>query len=346
MVGIPQDLEFHAEGNVCIHTKMVARCLTNLKEWREKSETERAILFAAALLHDAGKVVCTKKDSDGRISSRGHARIGASLSRRYLWGMKSVPSIHIREAIVSLVRFHGLPLWFWERDEPEREIFAASQAVPLEWVALLVEADVRGRICRDKKELLERVDWFREYCRELQCYHGPRKFPNVHTRFRYFQEIQRDPGYQAYEDHSFEVVLMSGLPGVGKDTWIRQHVQEWPVISLDQIRKEAGISPNDSQGQVIQEAKEQARKWMRQQRSFVWNATNITRHLRRPLIRLFASYGARIRIVYLDASPGTVISRNRRRKDPVPEEVIRKLVRKLEVPDSTEAHQVDWVDCE
>ena len=30
---------------------------------------------------------------------------------------------------------------------------------------------------------------------------------------------------------------MSGMPGVGKDTWIRRHLPGWPVVSLDDLRQ-------------------------------------------------------------------------------------------------------------
>ncbi|MFC7441490.1 AAA family ATPase [Laceyella putida] len=146
-----------------------------------------------------------------------------------------------------------------------------------------------------------------------------------------------------YDDTRCEVILMSGLPGAGKDTWISQTHPDLPVISLDQIRREHGISPTANQGEVIQIAKEQAKVLLRQRQSFIWNATNLTRHLRDPLIDLFAAYGARITIVYMDAPLDLLLSRNRKRKHEVPEAVIRKLVRKLEVPTLTEAHHVEWI---
>ncbi|MBO0794476.1 MAG: ATP-binding protein, partial [Ktedonobacteraceae bacterium] len=90
------------------------------------------------------------------------------------------------------------------------------------------------------------------------------------------------------------------------------------------------------------EAKERARVYMRGQQSFVWNATNVTRALREQLVDFFVSYGARVRIVYLDASLETILSRNRGRAASVPENVIDKLLDKLEVPDSGEAHVVLW----
>jgi predicted kinase len=130
---------------------------------------------------------------------------------------------------------------------------------------------------------------------------------------------------------------MSGLPGAGKDTWIREHKPDWPVISLDSIRREYRISPEEDQGHVIQTAKERARVLLRAQQSFIWNATNVSRMLRQQLIDLFLSYRAKVHIVYIDAPLSTILQRNRQRKEQVPEHVIYKLLGKLDIPDVTEA---------
>ncbi|HTK11285.1 MAG TPA: AAA family ATPase [Ktedonobacteraceae bacterium] len=340
MDGVPQSPIYHAEGNVLIHTGMVVSELIKLAEWRNLPEDERQILFASALLHDVGKPHCTKIEGDGRITSRGHARKGASIARQELWtGHELVQPapFAVREHIAQLVRFHGLPLQFLSHPQPEKAIIAASQHVRLDHVALLSEADVRGRICPDKEEVLSRVELFRELCQEQDCYNKPRQFANEQSRFVYFRKEESDPNYVAYDDTTYEVILMSGLPGAGKDTWIREHKPDWPVISLDSIRREYRISPEEDQGHVIQTAKERARVLLRAQQSFIWNATNVSRMLRQQLIDLFLSYRAKVHIVYIDAPLSTILQRNRQRKEQVPEHVIYKLLGKLDIPDVTEA---------
>jgi hypothetical protein len=66
--------------------------------------------------------------------------------------------------------------------------------------------------------------------------------------------------------------------------------------------------------------------------------------LRAQLIDLFAAYGARIRIVYVEAPYAELVRRNRARVRPVPEAVIERLDQRLAVPDLTEAHAVDLVE--
>ena len=33
---------------------------------------------------------------------------------------------------------------------------------------------------------------------------------------------------------------MSGLPGAGKDTWVRTNLPDWPAVSLDAVRVRPG----------------------------------------------------------------------------------------------------------
>ena len=345
MAGVEQDPFYHAEGDVLIHTNMVAEELVRLDAWRMLPQQVRMQVFAAALLHDVAKPQCTRVEEDGRISSRGHARKGEYITRRILWSGDELSNplpFTIREQIARLVRFHGLPLHFLDKPQPEREVIAASMSARLDYVALLAEADIRGRICADQPELLERIELFHEFCKELDCYDRPRPFASPHSRFVYFHSEHAHLDYAAYDDTTFEVVLMAGLPGVGKDSWVVQHLSDWPVISLDEIRKVLQISPEGNQGQVIQAAKERARIYMRQQQSFAWNATNVTRALREQLVDFFVSYGARVRIVYLDAPLAMILRRNKSRSASVPETVMSKLLDKLDVPDITEAHMVLW----
>ncbi len=342
---VPQDPIYHAEGNVLIHTGMVAQAMIELAAWRALTEMERALLFAAALLHDVAKPQCTQIDSNGRVSSQGHARKGEKVARQILWTGEELdlPAPFVaREQIAALVRFHGLPLQFLNRAQPERALFEASQRIRLDLVALLAEADVRGRICAEQQELLERVELFRIFAQELHCYQQPRQFVSAHSRFIYFHSEQGSADYAAYDETQFEVVLMCGLPGAGKDTWLRTHLPDWPIISLDEIRKELHIAPEDAQGPVVQLAKERARVLLRRQQPFAWNATNVSKMRRQELIDLFTAYHARVRLVYLDAPLPTLYKRNRERKAAVPEKILLQMVKKFDIPDLTEAQKVEY----
>lgn len=242
-----------------------------------------------------------------------------------------------------MVRVHGLPLHLLDEPDPQRVVIGVSQVVRLDLLAMLAEADVAGRRSRDQQELLTRVELFRELARENRCYTSPRPFASEHTRFLYFQGRQLDPDCEAHDDTRLEVILMSGLPATGKDHWIGKHAADWPVVSLDTIRSDLGILPADNQGAVVTAAREKARGYLRRSEPFVWNATNTTRPMRAQLVSLFHQYRARIRIVYAETGWEELLRRNRRRSDRVPQEVVTKLARRLDVPDVREGHRVEYI---
>jgi predicted kinase len=320
-----------------------------MQAWRTLPEQERATVFASALMHDIAKPPCTQVAADGRVTAPGHARLGARFVHKLLWadnGICSPPPLAIRAEVAGIVRQHGLPLWFWDKQDPARAVITASQVARLDHVALVAESDVLGRSCADSSELLERVELFGSFCQELCCWGHPRAFASDHSRLHYFRAPGADPDYAAFDDTVCTVTLMCGLPGAGKDTWIHEHMPDIPVIALDDIRRELGIGATGHQGEVVMTAKARARDYLRRRQTFIWNATNVIRALRSQLVDLFIAYHARVRIVYVEAPCDTVLARNQHRQYPVPQAVIEKLAGKLELPDPTEAHEVLWIEPE
>ncbi|MBD1227133.1 AAA family ATPase [Xenorhabdus griffiniae] len=348
MAGVQQDPIHHAEGDVAIHTQMVLAALEQLPEYSLLVPEEQEILWAAALLHDVEKRNTTRVDWDGRIISPGHARKGELTTRQILFQQIPTP-FAIREQIAALVRFHGLPLWLMEKPNPQKALLAASLRVDTYLLALLAKADVLGRICHDAQELLGRIELFELYCREQGCWREPRGFSSSDACFHYFSTESEQPNYQPYDNYGSQVTLLCGLPGMGKDHFIQRHGQGMPVISLDTIRRDHQISPEDKKanGWVVQQAKQQAKDKLRSRQDFIWNATNLTRQMRQQLINLFVSYGARVRLVYIEQDYQRWRRQNRDRQYAVPDKVMDRMLGKLEVPTPEEAHEVGYfVDSE
>jgi predicted kinase len=159
----------------------------------------------------------------------------------------------------------------------------------------------------------------------------------------YFRTAGRDPRYAAYDDARATVTVLSGLPGAGKDTWVALHRPDSPVVSLDALRDELGIGPGGDQRPVAAAAYERARAHLRARRSFVWNATNVSRRQRDMCIGLAADYHCRVEIVAIEAAPDVLRRRNASRPAPVPPAVIDRLIDRWESPDLTEAHDVRWI---
>lgn len=339
--GCLQDALWHAEGDVLTHLGLVMDALVAMHAWRELPAEAREMVFAATLMHDIGKPSCTREE-DGRIRSPGHSSKGARMARQILSQPEFGPTpFEIREQIVNLVRFHGLPGNFLEKPQPERAVIRASMTTPLNWLAILATADAQGRRTEQPDDMPQRVEMFADFANEWDCFQRPRKFSSPHNRFEYFRREDAHPTLELYDDCQFEVVMMSGLPAAGKSHWVDKHRGELPVISLDEVREELDIDPAENQGTVFVTARERARVLMRKQQSFIWNATNTTRMLRDQLISLFRDYHARIRIVYCEASWEEICRRNAQRSRPVPQPVIDKLFNRLDVPTLIEAHEVE-----
>jgi predicted kinase len=334
----PQDPVFHAEGDVKIHTRLVAEALVADPEWQSLGKEPRITLFWAALLHDVAKPDCTRVEPDGRVVSPGHSRRGQTMARRILWSM-GVP-FHQREEICHLVTHHQAPFYLLEREKPERRVHAISLQTRCDLLSILATADVNGRICPDPGRLIDNIALFREVARAENCEAQPKRFASPHSRFLYFRKEDRAAEYEAYDDWQAHATLLSGMPASGKDTWLARNAGQAEIVSLDDLRRELDVDPGAPQGPVAAAARERARIALRAGRPLVWNATNISRTRRGPLIELFAAYRAKVSIVYLETNEAEAQRRNTKRDRPVPAKALERMLDHWEPPDLTECHEL------
>ncbi len=338
---IPQNPQYHGEGDVYRHTEMVCGKLVGTPQWESLDEGEQELLFLVAAFHDMGKAVCTRKENGQWVSPK-HTIVGEKLFRRmaYREAERFGLTFWQRERVAKLIRYHGLPVWFLTRRRPEFDLFLAAESIPLKLLYLLSRADVQGRIAENPGRLEENVELFGDYARELKIWEKPYPFANLYTRCEYFHREGLWQEAQLYDETEFDVVMMSGLPLAGKDTWIEENGGDTPVISLDAIREQMGISPAKGSGRVAQAAMEQARCCLRKKEPFIWNATNIIQETRQKLTGLFAGYGARVHILYLEVPYQELLRRNRKRERHIPEKVLEDMIKKLEIPAPWEAYDV------
>lgn len=349
-----QNPVFHAEGDVRTHTKMVCDTLVKLDSFRELSEEKRQAVFLAALLHDIGKIPTTRWEDD-KWTSPNHTLVGSKMARQFLWqelGLCGTPGKQqFRETVCGLIRYHSFPPHAIDDPDGKRKLLAIAangENCPLftiELLCVLCEADALGRICLDEQDrihMAEQVQLCREFAMENGCYTGPFPFPSAYTQFSYLGRKNIAPEVELYDDTWGEVILMSGLPGTGKDTWIKENCPDLPMISLDEIRKELKISPTDNQSKVVEIARERARELLRKQQPFVWNATNLSPMVRKKQIKMFTQYHASTQIVYLETDWQEQLCRNAGRADSVPEQAVYRMFEELVLPEAQEAVLVEW----
>lgn len=336
MKNCSQDAIWHEEGDVYTHTKMVVAALFSLPEYALFSEIEQKLLIYAAIFHDIAKPLCTIEEK-GRIVSPKHAKIGEKVARELLWEA----DFPFREAVCSLVRLHGVPLWALEKKNPNAQVISSAFRLKNSWLYALAKADVLGRECEDKADLLERVEYFKVLCMENHCYENVYPFENEYSRFHFFQKEANYP-VALFDDTTFKIILMSGLPGSGKDTYIQQYFKDLPVVSLDDLRAEYEVEHGDSymQGKMVALAYEKAKEYCRKKQSFVWNSTNLSSMLRNRLIRALLPYHPRFEIVYIETSFAQNVQR---RKGEIAEKALLKMQKMLDMPMLYEAYQVLYV---
>ncbi|MBQ7785511.1 MAG: AAA family ATPase [Clostridia bacterium] len=352
MKSTPQEKKWHGEGSVLNHTRLVCQALADSHDYRRLERRRQEILFLAALLHDIGKCATTRLQ-DGILVSPHHSETGSRMARAWLWtecGLCGTPREQImREAVCRLIRWHMTPEHMLEGDQPEirlRRIAAEGELAPdfsIDLLCILAQADMRGRICDDLVEQLEQIELCRIFAKENGCLDGPAAFAGDHTKRAFFSGRSVLHDQLLYDDTWGEVIMLCGLPGTGKDTYIAGKYPLLETVSLDDIRAENGVRPGDNQGAVVQESKERARVYLRAHRPFVFNATNLTLTTREPLVRLFEQYGARVRIVFLETAWEEQLRRNSQRKRQVPEHVIAAMLDKLSPPERWEAQMVEWI---
>lgn len=342
----PQDPLHHGEGDVWTHTQMVLRALITQRGFTQLTDDDQFVLFMSALLHDIAKPATTIIDPiTGRISQPGHAKKGEIISRILLWQM-GVP-FTLREQICRIIREHQVPFFalaeLKNNFTPAYIVHRLSWQLPIWMLCMLAQADIQGRICNDKQRLLDEVELFKYYAQEQNCLSQPKYFADDYTRVRYFRGANVLPEYSLYPSTGSNVILMAGLPAVGKNTWIMKHYPNLPVASYDDARVTLKLKHGQNEGMVIQYVLAQVKQWLRNKQDFVWNATHLSRDIRQKALDLLYAYQANVHIVYLEQPEQTLYRRNIKRDTSLSNSKLQLMFNKWEIPLPTEAHQVSYI---
>jgi predicted kinase len=336
-----QDPVYHAEGDVWTHTKMVMAALQQIDRADDRA------LRLTALYHDCRKPETRTVEHDAAqardvIKHPYHARLGAATAWYDLWMLGD--DLPIRLTVYWLCAWHQRVFHVWTTGDMERATL--SFAAVDNWPRLIsfARADIIGRVCSDAQETLDNLNLFESWLDEFGDRPLDAQFwQNDYDRIFYFEKAGRSPWYRAQPPVGSRVTILSGLPGVGKDTHYKSRLHDVPMISLDAIRDRLRIKPTDNQGRVIQAAFEQARIYLRAKHSFVWNAQCVTRQTRDKIIHLCRAYDAHVSIHAFDRPLATILNQMQQRERQVPVPIIMAAARKWEPPSLLEAHSVEWV---
>jgi len=147
IMGVPQDPEWHPEGDVGTHTMRVVDAAARIAEREGLEGDDRAVLLFSALTHDFAKADTTElREKNGKLrwTAYGHESAGGPLARRFLEriGIKSA----IVSQVVPLVENHLAHSSLGPEVTPRSVRRLAMRLAPASIVQLvrLIEADASG----------------------------------------------------------------------------------------------------------------------------------------------------------------------------------------------------------
>jgi len=226
LIDVPQEPEWHPEGDVWIHT------LLTLDRARELIDdlvyAKQVTVMLAALAHDFGKPATTGF-VDGRIRSREHEEAGVAPTESFLdrLNIHTLDGYDVRGQVIAIVRDHLKPgEFFKKRLEVSVGAFRRlARKVDLDLLYRVAKADSLGRngnhVPREKWYTAEAQDWFIDRVRELELEDGA---PAPILLGRHLLEMGMEPG-----------------PRIGEITKAVYEMQlDGRVTSLDEAKQAAG----------------------------------------------------------------------------------------------------------
>jgi tRNA nucleotidyltransferase (CCA-adding enzyme) len=196
LIDVPQDPEWHPEGDVFVHTRLTVDRARELID--ELPYARQVTVMLAALAHDFGKPATTEF-IEGRMRSRGHEGAGVAPAESFLARIKmhTIDGYNVRAQVIALVREHLKPgEFFKKRDEVGEGAFRrlARRCEP-DLLYRVAKADSLGRnapwVPREKWYGSEAQEWFIQRARELDVEQRP---PDALLLGRHLLALGVEPG--------------------------------------------------------------------------------------------------------------------------------------------------------
>jgi len=196
LIDVPQDKEWHPEGDVFVHTQLVSDRARELIG--ELPYAKQVSVMLAAVAHDFGKPATTEF-LEGRWRSRGHEEAGAAPAESFLarLNIHTLDGYDVRAQVIALVREHLKPGEFYKkRDEVGDGAFRRlARKCELDLLYRVAKADSLGRnaewVPRENWYDSAAQEWFIERARELEVEQQP---PAPILLGRHVLEMGLEPG--------------------------------------------------------------------------------------------------------------------------------------------------------
>ena len=232
MAGVPQEPEWHPEGDVLTHTKHCLDTLARLPEWRESDPARRRYLALTVLAHDFGKPYTTvhiERRGTLRWMSPGHEEAGGPLAEAFLGRIGAPLQLidWVRPLVVNHLAHHRGQAEF--TDSAVRRLARKLAPASIDELCVVMRADHLGRPPLVSAETEDRIQALREKAHALAVQDtAPR--PLILGRHLVELGLQPGPTFKPILNAAFEMQLEGAFSNeAGGRKWLAEHLREHPV---------------------------------------------------------------------------------------------------------------------
>jgi len=232
--GVPQEPEWHPEGDVFVHTCHCLDALVGLATWREGAPAIRRVLSLSVLGHDLGKPATTKqakKRGQLRWISPEHEAAGGPLVESFLRRIGAPLELieHVRPLVVNHLLHHHGPAEF--RDTTVRRLARKLAPATLDELIAVMLSDHLGRPPLIPQETVQRIEFLRHAAQRLALEHAAPK-PIVLGRHLIALGLVPGPQFTPALEAAFESQLDGAFNDeAGGIAWMKNYLRAHPAAA-------------------------------------------------------------------------------------------------------------------
>lgn len=344
----PQSTLWHKEGHVFTHTCAVTNQMVNYFHrmgWC-MNDDYYIQMVSAAMCHDLGKPSSTTWNEElHEYKTKSHGLAGARITR-YLFFDEE---IELRERVCAIVKNHMILHHVFDGGQVD----AIKKLKKLSWNMVRVKDMNLMKYCdsmgsqndiETDESKMEDCLKIKELAEELGCYETTFKYESAFDRLKQNYGIAED----VEQVEGFNVFVLIGLPGSGKDTFINEikkvfntgKIGDIPVLCRDTIRSEIGLKGEKPQGNKAEEDKvthifnQRMKELCENHTNFFINNTNLLRKYRENFNKVILSHGGIPVYIYIEAP--TLEETKKRREGMIDPKVIDNMFWRMDFPEPSE----------